>query len=258
MIASTSAYLLHRGKRVDEASNRSAKGRVIADRHGPLPALLHALTVVTGLVDAVSYLALGHVFVANMTGNVIFLGLSAFGAPGISAVTSLTSIAAFLAAGVAGGRMVRAHKHRGRLLAHCAAAELLLVGACALVAAWSGGEAARLALIVLLALAMGLQNTVVRALAVPDLLTTVLTMTLTGLAADSTLAGGTGTNARRRIAAVGAMLVGALIGAVLTLRASVVAALIAAALLLAATWAIAQRLSQIDRDASWAAMSASR
>src|ERR1700730_10773193 len=122
MIASTSAYLLHRGKRVDEASNRSAKGRVIADRHGPLPALLHALTVVTGLVDAVSYLALGHVFVANMTGNVIFLGLSAFGAPGISAVTSLTSIAAFLAAGVAGGRMVRAHTHRGRLLAHVGAA----------------------------------------------------------------------------------------------------------------------------------------
>jgi uncharacterized membrane protein YoaK (UPF0700 family) len=230
----------------------------MADRHGPLPPLLHALTVVTGLVDAVSYLALGHVFVANMTGNVIFLGLSAFGAPGISAVTSLTSIAAFLVAGIAGGRMVRAHTHRGRLLAHCAAAEVLLAGACALVAAWSGGEVERLTLIVLLAVAMGLQNTVVRALAVPDLLTTVLTMTLTGLAADSTLAGGAGTNTRRRITAVGAMLVGALIGAVLTLRVSVVAALIAATLLLAATWAVAHRLSQIDRDASWAAMSAPR
>jgi uncharacterized membrane protein YoaK (UPF0700 family) len=230
----------------------------MVDRHGPLPPLLHALTVVTGLVDAVSYLALGHVFVANMTGNVIFLGLSAFGAPGISAVTSLTSIAAFLVAGVAGGRMARAHRHRGRLLAHCAATEFLLVGACALVAAWSGGEVARLALIVLLALAMGLQNTVVRALAVPDLLTTVLTMTLTGLAADSPPAGGTGTNARRRITAVGAMLVGALIGAVLTLRVSVVAALMAATLLLAATWAVAHRLSQIDRDASWAAASAPR
>ena len=154
--------------------------------------------------------------------------------------------------------MVRAHTHRGRLLAHCAAAELLLLVACALVAALSGGEAARLALIVLLALAMGLQNTVVRALAVPDLLTTVLTMTLTGLAADSALAGGAGTNTRRRIAAVGSMLVGALSGAALTLRVSVVAALIAATLLLAATWAVAQRLSEIDRDASWAAMNAPR
>jgi uncharacterized membrane protein YoaK (UPF0700 family) len=224
----------------------------MADRDGPLPPLLLGLTVVTGLVDAVSYLALGHVFVANMTGNVIFLGLAAVGVPGVSALTSLTSIAAFLAAGVAGGRMVRAQKHRGKLLAQCASAELLLVAACAFVAAWSGGEVARLALIVLLAFAMGLQNAVARALAVPDLLTTVLTMTLTALAAESTLAGGAGANTSRRIAAIGAMLGGALIGAVLTLRFSIVAALIAATLLLAATWAVAQRLSQIDRDASWA------
>ena len=41
---------------------------------GPLPPLLVVMTVVTGIVDAVSYLALGHVFVANMTGNVAFLG----------------------------------------------------------------------------------------------------------------------------------------------------------------------------------------
>ena len=49
--------------------------------HGPLSALLVTLTVVTGLVDAVSYLALGHVFVANMTGNVVFLGFALAGAP---------------------------------------------------------------------------------------------------------------------------------------------------------------------------------
>ena len=43
-----------------------------ADRpHGPLPVLLVCLTVVTSLVDAFSYLRLGHVFVANMTGNVV-------------------------------------------------------------------------------------------------------------------------------------------------------------------------------------------
>jgi uncharacterized membrane protein YoaK (UPF0700 family) len=41
-----------------------------------LPALLLALTAVTGFVDAVSYLALGHVFTANMTGNVVFLGFA--------------------------------------------------------------------------------------------------------------------------------------------------------------------------------------
>ncbi len=47
------------------------------DPHGPLPPLLLALTVVTGLVDAFSYLVLGRVFVANMTGNVVFLTLLA-------------------------------------------------------------------------------------------------------------------------------------------------------------------------------------
>src|SRR5437867_4505398 len=46
------------------------------DPHGPLSPLLLRLTVVTGLVDAFSYLVLGRVFVANMTGNVVFLGFA--------------------------------------------------------------------------------------------------------------------------------------------------------------------------------------
>jgi Protein of unknown function (DUF1275) len=50
------------------------KGVLVPGRtrsHGPLPPLLLSLTFVTGLVDAFSYLVLGHVFVANMTGNVV-------------------------------------------------------------------------------------------------------------------------------------------------------------------------------------------
>ena len=59
--------------------------RVSAAHSSPLlPALLLALTAATGLIDAVSYLALGHVFTANMTGNVVFLGFAAAGAPGLS------------------------------------------------------------------------------------------------------------------------------------------------------------------------------
>jgi uncharacterized membrane protein YoaK (UPF0700 family) len=61
-----------------------------------LPAMLLALTVVTGVVDAASYLSLGHVFVANMTGNVVFLGFAVAGAPGLSVSSSLASLAAFL------------------------------------------------------------------------------------------------------------------------------------------------------------------
>jgi uncharacterized membrane protein YoaK (UPF0700 family) len=74
------------------------------------------------------------------------------------------------------------------------------------------------ALIAVMALAMGLRNGTVRKLAVPDMTTTVLTMTLTGLASDSSLAGGTNPRARRRISAVLAMLVGALLGAWLVLH----------------------------------------
>src|SRR5436309_1178157 len=75
------------------------------DRHGPLPPLMLTLTVVTGLVDAVSYLALGHVFVANMTGNVVFLAFAFAGAQGLSALASVVSMAAFLVGALAGGRV---------------------------------------------------------------------------------------------------------------------------------------------------------
>jgi uncharacterized membrane protein YoaK (UPF0700 family) len=74
--------------------------------------------------------------------------------------------------------------------------------------------------IALLALAMGIRSATVRRIGVPDLTTTVLTMTLTALAADSPLAGGSGSGSTRRIAAVAAMLSGALVGALL-LKASV-------------------------------------
>ena len=66
------------------------------DRDGPLPPLMLTLTVVTGLVDAVSFLGLGQVFVANMTGNVALLGFALAGAEGLSAPAPLVSLASFL------------------------------------------------------------------------------------------------------------------------------------------------------------------
>src|SRR5882762_5282392 len=72
---------------------------------GPPPVLLLVLTGVTGLVDAVSYLKLGHVFVANMTGNVVFLGFAIAGAKEFSVAASLVAIAAFLVGALAGGRL---------------------------------------------------------------------------------------------------------------------------------------------------------
>src|ERR1700756_3477816 len=96
----------------------------------PLPPLLLTLTVVTGLVDATSYLKLGHVFVANMTGNVVFLGFGIAGAGGISVWASLTALGSFLIGGIVGGRIgARWSSNRGRHLTATTSTELLLVAA---------------------------------------------------------------------------------------------------------------------------------
>ncbi|WP_331769227.1 DUF1275 domain-containing protein (plasmid) [Embleya sp. NBC_00888] len=217
------------------------------DRQGPLPPLMLMLTVVTGLVDAVSYLALGHVFVANMTGNVVFLGFALAGAQGLSALASVVSMAAFLVGALAGGRFgTRFAAHRGRLLTIATALQTVLVAAAVITAAATHGSvttAVRYTLIVLLGLAMGLQNAVARRLGVPDLTTTVLTLTLTGLAADSTPAGGAAPRPGRRILSVLAMFLGALVGAVLLLHTQLALPLGLALALLAVTSVATHRLS---------------
>ena len=198
------------------------------DRDRPLRPLLVVLTVVTGLVDAVSYLALGHVFVANMTGNIVFLGFALAGAPDFSIPASLIAIAAFLGGALAGGRLGSSMaQHRSRFLAIAILIKLGLVGAALVISAIAMVDAnlVQYGLIALLALAMGLQNATARALAVPDLTTTVLTLTLTGLAADSTPAGGTNPRWARRLLATAAMLLGAAVGAFLVLHVGAAAAL---------------------------------
>jgi uncharacterized membrane protein YoaK (UPF0700 family) len=209
---------------------------------GPLPLTLIGLTVVTGLVDAVSYLGLGHVFVANMTGNVVFLGFLGGGAPDFSVALSLLAIGSFVSGALAGGRLGwYAGGHRGRLLAVSSCIQAIAVGSALLVslAAFDVGDGISAhALVMLLAFAMGLQTATARRLGVADLTTTVLTLTVTGLAADSHLAGGAHSNTGRRLLATAAMFVGALVGAVLILQVSMSAALgVAVALLLLNTMA---------------------
>jgi uncharacterized membrane protein YoaK (UPF0700 family) len=109
--------------------------------------------------------------------------------------------------------------------------EALLLGAAAVVAAVSGDPVAagyRYPLILLLGVAMGIQNATARKLAIPDMTTTVLTLTITGVAADSAIAGGAGSAAGRRLIAITAMLTGALAGAALTLHVHLVAPLVIA------------------------------
>jgi uncharacterized membrane protein YoaK (UPF0700 family) len=221
---------------------------VAGDRHGPLAPMLLTLTVVTGLVDSFSYLVLGHVFVANMTGNVVFLAFALVGAKGFSLLASFLALVAFALGAVTSGRLVvHLGPRRGRILALSTAGEVALV-VTAMILGWTttfpGSGAVRYVLVILLALAAGLQNGTARKLAVPDLTTTVLTQSIAGMAFDGRLAGGTDSKIGRRGLSAFAMFLGALVGAALVLHAGRTLGLLVAVVLLVPVAASAARLSR--------------
>ena len=201
------------------------------------PYVFLGMTVVTGLVDAVSFLSLGRVFTANMTGNVVLLGFATARVPGLSVTLSLTALVSFMSGAVLGGRiMARADgDSRFRFAAQAFLLEVVVLTAASLCAmGYEGGviepSVQRLVLIALTALAMGTRNAAVRKLAIPDLTTTVLTLTLTGIAADSSLANGNNLRLARRIGSVLAMFAGAAVGAVVIRHSVAVALGLAAAI----------------------------
>jgi uncharacterized membrane protein YoaK (UPF0700 family) len=177
-----------------------------------------------------------------MTGNVVFLGFAIAGAKGLSIWASLVAVASFLSGSLAGGRLGgRFAGRRLELLRTALAAQLVFVVAAAALAV---ADVSRFVLIALLGFAMGIQNSTARRLAVSELTTTVLTMTLTGIASDAAVAGGKGSKIGRRSLAVAAMLVGALLGALLAIHVDTAAPLAAAAALIALTAVAAHLLSQ--------------
>ena len=176
-----------------------------------VPLILIASTIATGIVDAVSFLAFGRVFTANMTGNVVLLGFAIGGAPDLSVSRCLLALGAFAFGAIAGGRLSLDVKRSPVWMARAFAIEAILLGVASAVVSASAMNSA----IAVTALAMGLRNAAVRKLAVPDLTTTVLTLTITGAAADSSLAGGTNPRWQRRLGSVVAMIAGAIAGAFL-------------------------------------------
>jgi len=239
-------------KAIDDARRTIAPRH--GDPHGPLPGLLVALTVVTGLVDAFSYLELGRVFVANMTGNVVFLSFSLGGAPGFLWWASALAIAAFFVGAFLGGRLAATHRcHRGRHLRLAATAQTMLVLAATIAAilfAVPYGDPAIVVLVILLGVGMGLQNATARSLAVPDLTTTVLTLTITGISADNRAAGGPGSRVGRRTVSILALFVGGLIGALLWNAGIGWCSMLAATVLLAIVVIVANRTSRSTEE--WA------
>ncbi len=221
-------------------------------RHGPLPPLLVALTLVTGLVDAFSYLVLGHVFVANMTGNVVFLAFALAGAPGFSILASLVALGSFVLGSFGGGVLgSRLGQHRGHLLSVATALQALFLSTAVALVVLPGNPVragVSSGLIIVLGVAMGLQNATARKLAVPDLTTTVLTLTIVGMAADNHLMDGRGSKAGRRLIPVIAMSVGALVGSILIFQVAIVYPLVIALIVLAVIAGTTRLLSRTDPD----------
>jgi uncharacterized membrane protein YoaK (UPF0700 family) len=196
------------------------------------PYVLMGMTAVTGLVDAVSFLSLGRVFTANMTGNIVLLAFATARVPGLSITLSLAALVSFLSGALLGGRIMApaSGDSHFRFAARAFLLEAVLLAAASVCAIGYKGDVVEpsvqpLALIALTAVAMGARNAAVRKLAIPDLTTTVLTLTITGIAADSSLANGNNVRLARRIGSVVALFSGAALGAVVVRYYSVALAL---------------------------------
>lgn len=237
------------------------------------------MTFIAGLVDALSYLALGHVFVANVTGNIVFLGFALAHAQGFVWWTSALTLVCFAFGAFIGGRIIRrfrrtpgppsadlvdrAGRVHPRRADRAVPAEPLFRGTGSGHGQYTGVIAAEpqlptarhidvhhLMLIVLIAPAMGIQNSTARRLAVPDLPTTVLTMTVTGIVADTSAHGHEMSKLGRRAVAVLAMFLGALTGAALQSKGHEdIILMVALACLLAV---IGMMLAHAHSTAAWA------
>ena len=183
--------------------------------------VLFGLAAVTGVVDAVCYLALGHVFTANMTGNIVLLGFAVAGVQSLSIGRSLSAVGAFLLGAMLGVRLARAMSavsHAWPAVAFGSEGALLFVAAIVARSVSDEATAASTAVypvIVVTGLAMGLRNATIRRLGEREVNTTVLTMTLVGIASDSVLAGGNNQGVVRRVGFVISVLAGAAAGAIL-------------------------------------------
>jgi uncharacterized membrane protein YoaK (UPF0700 family) len=187
-------------------------------RFGHVTTGLYMVTAICGLVDAVCFVGLGGVVAEMMTGNLLLMALAA-GSLGLmgDATRYLPPIFAFILGALLGGRLLRGPKKLQERRIGFAVEWVILIAATAVT--WRYAPTANTleghVVVAMLALAMGLQNAMVRVHGVPDLATNVMTATFTGIIADSGFAGGDNRNWRRRVLSVGLFMSSAAFGAVL-------------------------------------------
>lgn len=213
-----------------------------------LPSLL-AMTFATGMVDAVSYLAIGSVFTANMTGNAVLLGFGMAGSFEFSISRTVIALLLFAVGAAAAGRLARTWHHTPFIwFRRVTGIEIVLVAITAVLLLGlptgieTPDEPRRYLAIAVLSFAMGLRNATVRRLGFTDVPTTVLTSTITDVASDSRLGGGERRREWVRLTAIAAMIVGAFVGALLVQVSALAALLAVEAVLLAVaahqTWIV--------------------
>lgn len=189
-----------------------------AERRTALLALM-LLTFVTGLVDAVGYLALDRVFVGNMTGNIVILGMAVAGGDDLPVLGPAIALAAFTVAAFAAGLFLKSRRKQwGGAVSGLLTAGAIVLAGLGVAFLFPGAretEAVVLTASTLTAAAMGLQAAVARSVAVADMTTVVVTSTLTSLASESLVDDGVRGVWNRRLGAIVVLFLGALVGALL-------------------------------------------
>ena len=183
-------------------------------------AALLLLTFATGLADSLSILVLGHVFVANMTGNVIFLGFWLAPRTSIDLTAVAVALPTFVTTTILSGRLSRHFGIRTRpWITTVLTTEIVLLATLSILA--GAGvlhyhDNTKLIMIGFLAVTFGLQHSSARQFGIQELSTTVLTSTIVSLGIDSRLSGGTGERQKLRFTVVFTMCAGAFLGATMS------------------------------------------
>lgn len=181
--------------------------------------LMMALTLVTGVVDAVGYLGLDHIFTGNMTGNVVILAMALAGAANLPTLGPLVALGAFLlGAAFAGFTLQSSPKgwnRRVTLLLTAGCIALTGTAAISLIVEDVGRQSIGVIVAAVIAMHMGSQALIARHLGVRDMTTVVITSTMTSLAGESLVGKQRPRFLNRRLGAVLAMFAGAAIGVLL-------------------------------------------
>lgn len=183
-------------------------------------AALVILSVSTGILDAVSYLALDQVFTGNMTGNVLFLGFAFAGLEQLPVLNLLVALLAFFVGAIVAAGVLRLSSTPRRVPL---ATIWMMAGGTILTltvgVVWGlSGALDKLGLVVVtgvLAFALGAQSSSLKPVGIKDISTVVVTMTMVNLAGDGWLAGKKDPHWLRKVLAIAAMGAGAYLGAVL-------------------------------------------